>query len=527
MSHYAFRYSLIAASLAFCGHAAAIGLGELRGAPALGERPQLEIAIIGGEKAGLDPTCFRLKQPAGDSSLPWLKKATLSIRRGQPPALLISSHLPLNDPALGIVVEVGCGYDVVREYVLLASPPSRKALAYAEPVPSARTTTAPRQTAAPARVAPPKPAVAGVSAEAAAPGGKPAVEPPKAAVLAAPAVPGDAGASEEKIKSMESQVGALQQRAAELTQKIEQAAVQAPDATPATPPPAAMPAPAPAPAPARSDAGGSNWTLYGALIAAALAIAGWLGWRNLRASESSGETEIPVDPQRKGEREERGGVDLDVEPEAMARPVKLDPAAVAAAAPATTKGPRPDSTISIMAATVDEHFESNPVMELAEIMLSFGRVKGAAQALQEYIDTNPQEALKPWIRLMDVYRMAGMRHEFEKVAHELNKNFNVQVQNWEDFAEGQDHTRVDVVLEAKPSIQPAGMPGGVEEMPAIMEKIIQRWQSDDVLGYMNQLLRDNRGGTRIGFTLPVVSDLLFLVELKEVANKIDGENEPQ
>ena len=44
---------------------------------------------------------------------------------------------------------------------------------------------------------------------------------------------------------------------------------------------------------------------------------------------------------------------------------------------------------------------------------------------------------------------------------------------------------------------------------------------------MNQLLRDNRGGTRIGLTLPVVSDLLFLVELKEVDNKIDSEKEPQ
>ena len=94
--------------------------------------------------------------------------------------------------------------------------------------------------------------------------------------------------------------------------------------------------------------------------------------------------------------------------------------------------------MSISAATVNEHFEANPVMELAEIMLSFGRVKGAAQALQEYIDTNPQEALKPWIRLMDVYRMAGMRHEFEKVARELNKNFNVEVQKWELSAEAAD-----------------------------------------------------------------------------------------
>ena len=58
--------------------------------------------------------------------------------------------------------------------------------------------------------------------------------------------------------------------------------------------------------------------------------------------------------------------------------------------------------MSVSAATVDEHFEANPVMELAEIMLSFGRVKGAAQALQEYVDANPQETVKPWIRLMDV-----------------------------------------------------------------------------------------------------------------------------
>ena len=49
---------------------------------------------------------------------------------------------------------------------------------------------------------------------------------------------------------------------------------------------------------------------------------------------------------------------------------------------------RLDSIMSVSAATVDEHFEANPVMELAEIMLSFGRVKGAAQALQEYIDSN-------------------------------------------------------------------------------------------------------------------------------------------
>jgi hypothetical protein len=34
-----------------------------------------------------------------------------------------------------------------------------------------------------------------------------------------------------------------------------------------------------------------------------------------------------------------------------------------------------DSVLSISATSLDEHFEANPVMELADIMLSFGRVK--------------------------------------------------------------------------------------------------------------------------------------------------------
>jgi hypothetical protein len=267
--------------------------------------------------------------------------------------------------------------------------------------------------------------------------------------------------------------------------------------------------------------------LFGAL----LAVAAWFGWRRFsqRRQEKGGATGAPdivVDPQRLDEHEERGGVDLQVDPVAMVTPARLavGAAGTPAAAPASSSS-QVDSVMSVSAATVDEHFEANPVMELAEIMLSFGRVKGAAQALQEYIDANPQEALKPWIRLMDVYRMAGMRHEFERIARELNKNFNVEVQKWEIPAAGSD---VDVVLDADHA-QPVNRPeegrvDGVEGMPAILEQILTRWPDGDVIRYLDQLLRDNRGGTRIGFPLSVVSDILFLIDLKEIANKAEGES---
>ena len=51
-----------------------------------------------------------------------------------------------------------------------------------------------------------------------------------------------------------------------------------------------------------------------------------------------------------------------------------------------------------------------------------------------------------------------------------------------------------------------------------------RWQDGEVIDYLDQLLRDNRGGTRLGFSLPVVNDIQFLIDLKKISNKIESES---
>jgi hypothetical protein len=114
-----------------------------------------------------------------------------------------------------------------------------------------------------------------------------------------------------------------------------------------------------------------------------------------------------------------------------------------------------------------------------------------------------------------------MKVEFEKVAGELNRHFNIQVPPWEEGAAGSS-AWVDVVLDAG---KPAGevVVAGVEGMPHVIGEIVGRWESGAVVDYMDRLLRDNRGGTRNGFPLPVVADLLFLIELKEYSNQLDRE----
>jgi len=521
-----FRFTLIAALLALSGEAAAIGLGELRGKSVLGDRARFEVDLLGAGTGSLDSGCFQLKQPAGNDGLPWLKQATFSVRRGNPAVLEIRSATPLIDPVLAVAVNVSCGHDVVREYVVFASPPGSRVADESPPLraPSATPAKAPRRQVAAARPA------AVPSSSAPAPVSTRLAEPASLPVATGSTMPPD-----DKIKDMEATVGELQKRAADLTQKIEQAAATPPAASPVAPEAKPVsPAPAPVAAPSapvsETKSGGSGWSLYGALFGALLAVAAWLGWRSYsqrrqEAGGASGAPDVVVDPQRIDEHEEPGGVEMQVDPVAMATPPKLDVGA--ARTPPASSTSRLDSVMSISAATVDEHFEANPVMELAEIMLSFGRVKGAAQALQEYVDANPQETVKPWIRLMDVYRMAGMRHEFERIARDLNKNFNVEVQKWELPAAAAD-SAVDVVLDAdhaRPVSRPdEGRVEGVEGMPAIMEQVLMRWTEGDVISYLNQLLRDNRGGTRIGFPLSVVSDILFLLDLKEIASKTEGES---
>lgn len=539
--------------------ASAAGLGDLRGQPALGERLRLEIDILGADRP-LDASCFRLIRPGSNDDLPWLQQATFSVRSGRPPVLEIRTRAPLRDPVLQIGVQVGCGYEISRQYVVLAmpavaatsEPAGEAAMPRAEPqvrVPARRAERAGDATMAPPRSPPRRTeprSRGGLDRLLLSGGGDSGDQPLRLATelgsLRSSLTVSEAQrdilrlefrmlmvlneqattqlATAEKLRNMEATLGDLQMRAGEFAGRVEQSvAPTAPLASPTVP----VTPTQPIPVIRREEPAVSEWSLYGVLIGIVLGLAGWLAWRSygrrprrdedfpLLAANPPGAHEPEPVPTRDA------AVDIRFEPVSDAATTRVDleldggsaafpgVPAVGAVVQPTAK----DSAMSVADATVGEHFEANPVMELADIMLSFGRVKGAAQALREYIDTNPQEALQPWIRLMDVYRMAGMRAEFEEVARNLNQHFNVEVQHWDDAPAAGQAT-------AEPP-----RPESLEDMPRIMSMISELWSSGDVVGYLYQLLRDNRGGKRAGFALPVVEEILFLIELKETSNRIE------
>lgn len=581
-----FRFSFPLALFALSGSVSAVGLGELRGQPNLGDGLRLEIELLGADKQPVDAACFRLIRPARPDDLPWLKQATLSVRMGTPQVLLIRSEIPLREPILQVAILLACGHEISREYVLLASP-DREGVAPVDPRAGIEAPTAPAAPGAERSLrsrprpvatsdAPPRLVPRTVERRLAANGwpdrlmlsgggevGEPSLrlstellswrtaqlEEAKRDILrleyrmlaALNEQATKQMATAEKLRNMEDMLGEMQQRAADFAGRVEKVAAAAAPVAPKSdvlpqPPEAHAVQPKVLKAAIPEESSGlSDWSIYGALLGALLGLGGWLGWRNYRERQQRQvddelpilAPEIAVDPQREIVHDDHA-VDIHV---GQASSEQVYPASIdleldggdahETAAPVVSANKNSltrDSVLSMTETSVGERFEANPVMELAEIMLSFGRVKGAAQALQEYIDNNPQEALQPWIRLMEVYRLAGMRNEFENVAQNLNQHFNVEVQHWDAAQASAQALAAEQLVENDEPVAPR--PETLEEMPRILAMVCELWPTGDVVGYLYQLLRDNRGGKRTGFSLPVVEEILFLIELKETSNRI-------
>ncbi|TVT77757.1 MAG: hypothetical protein FHP92_03900 [Denitromonas halophila] len=285
-------------------------------------------------------------------------------------------------------------------------------------------------------------------------------------------------------------IEALQKTLADEVVKQDAPAPAAPVSTPAPAAPTVQAA-APTPAPAASDwlATAQSWLPAGlaALLAAWVAI--WL-LRRRRASDEADDF-------------------LNEDSATNAEPRAVDPPMTQAApgtesfdfSPIDWDGSAPAelqhsvAPITIEEADLSEEHES--AVELADIMMSFGRIQGAAETLAEFIRNNPKQAVAPWLKLLEVYRTADMREDFEVITRQLNQTFNVKVVEWDDF---------DLARQTSES---------VEQMAHIVKALTSSWMTVDCQAYIQRLLRDNRDGARQGFPIAVIDDLLMLMAVLE------------
>lgn len=158
--------------------------------------------------------------------------------------------------------------------------------------------------------------------------------------------------------------------------------------------------------------------------------------------------------------------------------------------------PSPRTTPSVVKV---EYNDDNSVLALAEVMLSYGRIEGAAETLAEHVNQHSPDNILPWSMLLDLYRRGGMREEFDLLAQAIHDKFNVEIAGWES------------------SETPISGLRALEEYPHIIKQIHDGWGTTAGLDYLYELVHDTRAGQRQGFPLEVVEEISLLIRMQEDA----------
>jgi len=143
--------------------------------------------------------------------------------------------------------------------------------------------------------------------------------------------------------------------------------------------------------------------------------------------------------------------------------------------------------------------DDNAVLNLAEIMLAYGRLEGATETLAAHIQETSPDNFLPWRMLLDLYHRSNLRADFDNLSAKIRTRFNVQIPNWEQ------------------TTPPASGLMSLESFPHVISRITDEWGTQNCLNYLYDLAHNTRTGQRSGFPLEVVEEIALLMRILEDA----------
>jgi hypothetical protein len=154
----------------------------------------------------------------------------------------------------------------------------------------------------------------------------------------------------------------------------------------------------------------------------------------------------------------------------------------------------PNQTASSVDVTVLSH-----VTDEAQVYADLGRTNEAIEILAHHIDTSESErpSPAPWLMLFELFRKANRRDDYDRLAPMFRKNFNGRLPEWDSYS---DEMALD---------------DGLESFPHLIARIEREWGTPPARILLDELLYDNRGGSRLGFSLSAYRDLLLLLQLHD------------
>lgn len=190
--------------------------------------------------------------------------------------------------------------------------------------------------------------------------------------------------------------------------------------------------------------------------------------------------------------------------DAAADPSTVSPPSVGAATVSNTVAEARDRlesplfNLSQSAASLDVS-ELSHITDEAQVYAELGRTNEAIDILADHIDRydGDRPSPAPWLMLFELFRKTNRRADYDRLAPMFRKRFNGRLPEWEDYG------------------QALALDDGLESFPHLIARIERDWGTPSARALLDELLYDNRGGSRLGFSLAAYKDLLLLLQLHD------------
>lgn len=143
--------------------------------------------------------------------------------------------------------------------------------------------------------------------------------------------------------------------------------------------------------------------------------------------------------------------------------------------------------------------ELSQVTDEAQVYADLGRNDQAIEILRDHIDSQTGELTSPapWLMIFELYRRTNNRQGYDELAPQFRKHFNGRVPDWDNYGH-------ELALD-----------DGLEAFPHLVARIERDWGTGEARKFLEELLYDNRGGSRLGFSLAAYRDILLLLQVHE------------
>ncbi|MGP1716944.1 MAG: type IV pilus assembly protein FimV [Methylophilus sp.] len=151
-----------------------------------------------------------------------------------------------------------------------------------------------------------------------------------------------------------------------------------------------------------------------------------------------------------------------------------------------------DDAVSLSSAPqkVSSQQSTNAVMQDASRLFTHGRINQAIEHLQQHLYRHPKSSPWMWLYLLDLLSKEGKQQDFDIVAADCRKHFNLSVERNPDFKQQ-----------------------GIESYPRIMKALQQTWGTPQVISLIDDLVYNTRLVPRMGFERCIFEELMMLKEI--------------